>query len=227
MFSDYFICWQPRDVVGGDIYWAEAWGDGLVLAVGDCTGHGVPGAFMSLITTDAMRHAVGEVLPGHTGSFLSTIHDIVQTTLRQNGEKGESDDGMELGVCYFEPLGKEMIFSGARFDLYIVENGQVEIIKPTKRGIGYRGIPSDQSYEEHRVALDKTKSFYLSSDGLIDQVGGPKGRGFGKRRFKELLTELDSLPMSERGDSILHALREYQGIQKRRDDVSVIGFKVD
>ena len=225
LFTDYFIQWEPRDVVGGDIYWASKWGEGTIVVLGDCTGHGVPGAFMSLLTTGAMSQALLKVTQGNCPDFLHYIHNNVQTTLGQNVKTGESDDGMELGVCYFEPNSEEMIFVGAKFDLYIVENGEIEIIKPTKSGIGYCGIAPDQQFNEHRVKLAKGRSFYMTSDGLVDQIGGKRRRMFGKKRFKELLLAIQDQPMNKQKEIIYDTLIEYQGDENRRDDVSLLGFK--
>jgi len=226
LFKDHFILWDPRDVVGGDIYWANMWGNGVVIVLGDCTGHGVPGAFMTLITTGAMERALIETKEGKVGEFLQQIHQMVQVTLGQHGRDGESDDGMELGVCYFEPKGKSMHFASARFDLFIVEDGEVKIIKSTKSGVGYRGIPFDQTFEKHQIDLTENQSIYMTSDGLIDQVGGERARTYGKKRFKDLLLSVQDMPMSEQKEAIYQALVDYQGDQRRRDDVAVVGFRV-
>ena len=226
LLSDYFVLWEPRDVVGGDIYWCRMWGDGLLMILGDCTGHGVPGAFMTLIATGALDNALSEVPKGQVGQLLQQMHQFVQITLGQHGGGSESDDGLELGMCYLGSDMDELTFTGARFELYQVEDGGINVIKGTKCGIGYRGINHAQEFEEHRISNLTGKSFYMISDGLIDQVGGEKKRMFGKRRFRELLLSLQDIPMSEQNDAIYQALVEYQGEETRRDDVSVIGFKV-
>ena len=229
-FKDYFILWEPRDVVGGDIYWAGAWGRGAVFVLGDCTGHGVPGAFMSLITTGAMGRALVEQEAGDCSGFLQHIHRVVQTTLGQNGTHGEADDGMELGVCYIAPDKNQLVFAGARLELYVIGNGEVSVAEPTKKGIGYRGISFDQTYTEHRIDTAGGQRFYLTSDGLIDQVGliaGGRRRMFGKKRFKQLLLSTRDKPMSAQKKAISQALLDHQGTETRRDDVSVIGFRFD
>jgi len=226
LLSDYFVLWEPRDVVGGDIYWCRLWGDGFLIVLGDCTGHGVPGAFMTLIATGALDNALNDVVPGSVGDLMQRIHQIVQITLGQHGEGGQSDDGMELGMCYLGPEMDELTFVGARFELYLLENDTISIIKGTKSGIGYRGISHTQKYEEHQIINLENKIFFMTSDGLIDQVGGERRLMFGKRRFKELLLNLKDRPLADYKHPILEKLLEYQGEQKRRDDVSVIGFKV-
>ena len=118
-----------------------------------------------------------------------------------------------------------MHFSSARFDLFLVENGEITVIKPTKSGIGYRGIPFDQEYSEHHINLMEGQAIYMTSDGLLDQVGGERGRMFGKKRFKKLLLDVQDISMSEQKQAIHQALIEYQGSENRRDDVAVMGFK--
>jgi ABC-type amino acid transport substrate-binding protein/serine phosphatase RsbU (regulator of sigma subunit) len=226
LLSDYMVLWEPRDVVGGDIYWCRPWGDGVLIVLGDCTGHGVPGAFMTLIATGALDNALTEVPIGKVGKLLQRIHQLVQTTLGQHEEGSKSDDGMELGLCYVGPERDEMTFSGARFDLFIIEGNEINIIKSTKSGIGYRGISHTQEFIENKVDSLGQKTFYMSSDGLTDQIGGKKNLMFGKKRFKALLLRIQDKSMNEQKDIMLQALIDYQGEQKRRDDVSVIGFKV-
>ncbi|CCQ75258.1 transporter substrate-binding domain-containing protein [Magnetospira sp. QH-2] len=226
LFTDHFVLWKPRDVVGGDIYWTRMWGDGLLVILADCTGHGVPGAFMTLISTGALDKALTETATGSVGDLVRRIHQLVQVTLGQHGKEGESDDGLELGACFLAPTMDTLVFAGARFELFVSDGLEVEIIRGTKSGIGYRGIPFDQEYRETRVDDVAGKSFYLTTDGMIDQVGGARGRMFGKKRFKSVLLEYFDKPMAVQRDHIHEALIAYQGDQRRRDDVAVIGFRV-
>jgi PAS domain S-box-containing protein len=226
VLSDYFVIWEPRDVVGGDIYWAGAWGSGFLLVLGDCTGHGVPGAFMTLISMGALERARSEIEGGDVGALLARMHQFVQITLSQHYAGGESDDGIELGACYFVPDEPEMTFSGARFELIISDGEEVTTVKGTRAGAGYRGIPYDQVYAETKIEMNPHQNFYLSTDGLIDQIGGEKRRAYGKRRFRELIRTMHDQPFEEQKQKILETLKDYQGPENRRDDVSLIGFKI-
>ncbi len=223
---DHFILWEPRDVVGGDIYWHGAWGSGCLIIVGDCTGHGVPGAFMTLIAIGALERAMSEIEGGDVGNLVSRIHQYIQVSLSQHYDGGGSDDGIELGACYFVPEEREMTFVGARFELFINKSGDISTIKGTKAGMGYRGIPYDQEYQENTIFLGLGDSYYLTTDGLIDQVGGERKRMFGKKRFKDLLIRVQGKPFSVQKELILQSLRDYQGKENRRDDVSVTGFQI-
>ncbi|MDC0336161.1 transporter substrate-binding domain-containing protein [Pseudodesulfovibrio sp.] len=227
--SDSFVVWEPRDVVGGDLYWCESWGRGHIVMLGDCTGHGVPGAFMTLLSTGALERSLLEVPPGDSARLISRMHQMIQTQLGQhrdgNGDAG-SDDGLELGVCYVPSKGKTITFAGARMPLFIDNGETIEVLKSDKKGIGYRGIPLDFEYTNHAIEVTDNLRFFMTSDGIIDQVGGEKGRGFGKKRFISLLESLRDTPLQKQGEKIYAELKTYEGKEKRRDDVSIIGFKL-
>lgn len=226
LFADYFIHWDPRDMVSGDIYWCDTWGNGTLLILGDCTGHGVPGAFMTLIAGGALGRARGEIPAGDVPTLMQRMHQIIQNTLGQNTETGESDDGIELGICYFHGNPQQLTYVGARFDLFVYDGNAVTEIKGNKKGIGYRNVPYTQRYDGHEIPLFTTSSYYLATDGLIDQIGGTNRRAFGKNRFKELLLSVQMLPMAKQKETIQQALDTFRGEERRRDDISVIGFKV-
>jgi len=225
-FREHFVLWQPRDVVGGDIYWSAAWGRGVVFVLGDCTGHGVPGAFMTLITTGALSKALRDVPPGDVAGLVSLTHHLVQTGLGQDTDGGTSDDGMELGVCYIPEDKSCLRFCGARFSLFLLAGGELAEHKGDRRGIGYRGIPLDFPFSTQDFAVVPGQRFFLTSDGLLDQIGGEKRRSFGKKRFMELLLELQAEPLGAHPERIMQSLSAFQGQEKRRDDVSVAGFSV-
>ncbi|MBF0212483.1 MAG: response regulator [Magnetococcales bacterium] len=227
VFADHFIYWDPRDMVGGDIYWCRAWGDGVLFALGDCTGHGVPGAFMTLIVTGAFDRACSEIAPGEVGRLLSRTHQLVQITLKQDTEQGESDDGMELGLCYLMEGQRRMRYAGARFSLFVCPpDGAPFEVKGDKKGIGYRRVPFLQEFSQVEVEVTADRRYYMSSDGLIDQVGSEVRRGFGKVRLLELLGRIGELSMEEQKRIIRKQLLEHQGTESRRDDVSVVGFQL-
>ncbi|CCQ72861.1 transporter substrate-binding domain-containing protein [Magnetospira sp. QH-2] len=224
--AGHFVIWQPRDVVGGDIYWCAPWGEGLLVILGDCTGHGVPGAFVTLLGFGALERAKMEVEPGDLPALVQRMHKLLQTTLGQHLEGGEADDGMELGACYFPADMSAMIFVGARFEVFIVEDTEVREIKGIKKGIGYRSIPADQVYPAQMIPLHSGQRFYLTTDGMIDQVGGERNRMYGKKRFRTLLANIQDRPLPDHRNLVYDALIEYQGDQMRRDDVSLMGLEI-
>lgn len=227
VLPEHFVLWEPRDKVGGDFYFLKPWGLGKMLVLGDCTGHGVPGAFMTLIGNGALEMALLETPPGETGTLLQRSHQLIQQTLNQDTDVGDSDDGMEMGVCYLALRKNKLVYSGARFSLFIVKDGDVREFKGDKSGLGYRNVPQDVVFSKEEMTMEADCTYYLTTDGLIDQIGGEKRVGFGKKRFKRLLLELETVSMSERSQIIYETLEAYQGDEKRRDDVAVLGFKYD
>ncbi len=230
LLDEHFILWKPRDVVGGDIYWGRKWGEGSLVLLADCTGHGVPGAFMTLISSGALDRALLDVPAGDAATLIQRMHRIVQHLLSQDVEVCDddhcSDDGLELGVCYIQPTKDSITFAGAGFPLFYTDGDGMKKIKGDRKGIGYRHIPQDTNWTNRVLDVKKGMSFYMSSDGIFDQIGGPKNRGFGKKRFMKLLDSVKTDPIAEQGDAIYRHLVEYQGDEKRRDDVSAIGFKI-
>lgn len=227
LLPDHFVIWKPRDVVGGDFYWCNSWDKGTLVLLADCTGHGVPGAFVTLIAHGALQQALSVARHGDVGVVIGVMHEIIQLVLGQDSSEGDSDDGLELGICYIPADGKELTYAGARFSLFYQDSdGKVHEVKGDKKGIGYRGIPRESVFTNHSVDCKEGRRFFMTTDGLIDQIGGERRRGFGKKRFINLLYESRVLPIQEIGGELSSAFEDYQGREIRRDDVSIIGFTV-
>lgn len=224
-FQDHFVLWSPRNVVGGDIYWCHKWGDGTLVILGDCTGHGVPGAFMTLIATRALNRALADVPAGSVNGVLQRMNQFIQKTLGQDEGKSESDDGLELGACFISMDKSHMIFAGARFDLFIAHNGDIERIKGTRSGIGYSEITASQVFEETRIDIEPEMSFYMTTDGAIDQIGKESQRKYGTRRFQELLNDVQDMKMRDQKDKLWSVFTDHRGTEPRFDDIAIIGFR--
>jgi len=226
LLANHFVLWKPRDVVGGDFYWCRKWGDGTLVVLADCTGHGVPGAFMTLIAHGALDKSWKMIEPGDVASMVTSTHQIIQSVLGQDKTYGDSDDGLELGACYISN-DHNLIFTGARFSLFYHDKGSdVVEVKGDKKGIAYRHIPQNVLFTNQRIDTQEGRRFILTSDGIIDQVGGEKRRGFGKRRFKQLLMDSENVPLEELGDHLYRELEVFQKGEIRRDDVSIFGFTI-
>ena len=222
--ADHFLIWEPRDIVGGDFFWFQPMNDGYFIIVGDCTGHGVPGAFMTLIAWGMLDRSLTGAQGNKPSLVLAGLHRGVQSLLGQDRESGETDDGLEAGVCFINPSKREMIFAGARFSLWKSGAEDVIEIKGDRNGLGYRRFPREAAFTDLRFPLDGGDAFYLTTDGLIDQIGGSEGRSFGKRRFRELLEHNRGAPMQEQSEFLRQKFNEFQGKEKRRDDITVLGF---
>jgi serine phosphatase RsbU (regulator of sigma subunit) len=221
---DHFLIWEPRDVVGGDFFWVHPAQGGHVVIVGDCTGHGVPGAFMTLIACGLLDRILQAVSPDQPSRILGELHRGLQALLGQDQGEGATDDGLEAGVCFLSEAERRLVFSGARLSLWRTDGGAPDEIKGDRAGIGYRRFAHDTKFTDVPVELANGSRFYMTTDGLIDQVGGPRRISFGKRRFAAFIAEHQARPMPEQAEALRQAVVAYQGGERRRDDLTVLGF---
>ncbi|MBV8650861.1 MAG: PAS domain-containing protein [Alphaproteobacteria bacterium] len=222
---EYFLIWQPRDIVGGDFFWFHRSDGGYFIIVGDCTGHGVPGAFMTLIACGLIDRHLRTLPNPAPGALLSLLHRDLQTLLGQDQHDGETNDGFEAGICFVDSAERRLVFAGAHFSLWRrARDGAIEEIKGDRPGLGYRRQPGQLLFDDHTFELAPGDAFYLSTDGLLDQIGGARRRSFGRRRFVDVLVRIGSRDLATQQASLLAALADYQGAEPRRDDVTVLGF---
>ncbi len=223
---DSFFLWQPRDIVGGDIFMLEFWEDMFLIAVVDCTGHGVPGALMTMLVSSGFKRIImGEGLRD-PARILQRLNMIVKTTLRQDTDYALSDDGLDAAICLVNPKSHRLTFAGARLPLYVVHNGDIKVIKGNRQSIGYKRSNLDFTFTTHDLSVREGVAFYLATDGFKDQTGGQKGFSFGSRRFAKLLQKHSGQPFDQQQAALLQAFNAYQGHYEQRDDVTVVGFRV-
>jgi len=221
---DSFFLWIPRELVGGDIYFTEKFEDGTIIAVIDCTGHGVPGAFMTMIACSGMMRIVRDEGCHAPADILKLLNSMVKTTLGQNTGHALSDDGLDAAVCFVKPQDKALVFAGAKLPLICIRNKETDIIRGDRQSIGYKRSDLNFNYTEHTVRIEKGMSFYMASDGFADQLGGKENRRMGTRHFKNLLGKNSHLPFEKQQELLLQAFNEYKGDNERQDDVTVAGF---
>lgn len=227
VFKQHLIFWEPRDIVGGDIYHYRKCQNGHLIMVIDCTGHGVPGAFMTIIVTGALDQALLEIPTGDPARLLQRINQLVKTILGQDTKTGESDDGFEAGLCLINPSSQKMTYAGARIELWTVLAGELSVLKGDKTGIGYCRTPHDQQFSNHHFYMEDGAQYYLTTDGLIDQIGNQKRRSLGKRRLKKIISDHAHKSMAEQKTEIMTAFSIFQGDEIRRDDITLVGFKCE
>ncbi|MGE4292133.1 MAG: PP2C family protein-serine/threonine phosphatase [Desulfovibrio sp.] len=221
----YFLLWHQRDVVGGDSYWFKPWGNGFFIGVIDCTGHGVPGAFMTLIVQSLLEKALQEGDTSPSG-MLARTNRLIKDALGQNEKGTRSDDGMDCALCHVSPASGRLVFSGANSPLYVVEEGKARCIRGDRCGLGYVRSPRDFVFNDVEVALTPGVRFYMVTDGIVDQVGGPLRLPFGRSRLIRFIEEQWTTPVTGQGEALMACLCAYQGGESRRDDVTVLGFEV-
>lgn len=223
--ADRFLIWEPRDIVGGDFFWFRPVQGGYLVLVGDCTGHGVPGAFMTLIATGVLDRLVQAEAGRGPGRLLARLHRDLQSLLGQDDSaEGTTDDGLEAGLCLVQESERKVVFAGARFSLWQAKDGAVEEVKGDRAGLGYRRVSASIRFNDVALDLERGLDLYMTTDGLIDQVGGPRRRSFGKRRFARFLAEQHERPMQEQAAALKSTFASFQGRERRRDDITILGL---
>ncbi|WP_005035276.1 PP2C family protein-serine/threonine phosphatase [Holophaga foetida] len=230
--TDHALVWQPRDVVGGDCYFFRRLPEGLFGAVVDCTGHGVPGAFMTLIALSFLEQRVtretGKVDPG---LVLGDLNRYIKQVLAQGKEShasgaSRSDDGMDALCFLLSEGGASLRFASARLSLLLVQGGSSELqcLDGERAGIGYVDTPDEAVWSTRHLALEPHSRILLFTDGVTDQLGGPKDIALGRKRLGEWFSMVASRSAREIGEAFLPYFADWQGSQARRDDVTLLAF---
>lgn len=222
----FFALYRPQNIVGGDFYYFRETPAGSFLALIDCTGHGVPGAFMTMAAKAVLDRVLDSSADEAPAAILEEYNRLIKATLHGDNHDAAVDHGLEIGLCRWNGTQGEMAFAGARIHLLRVTEGRVETIASDKQAIGYQSSREDFAYNNHTILLGDASFFYLASDGFLDQSGGENGWGFGRRRFNQLLANISQRPAAEQQAAIEEALAHYQGGAPQRDDITVIGFSL-
>jgi len=234
IFHDKFVFWLPKDIVGGDI-----WGfdilrneDEALLMIVDCTGHGVPGAFVTMIVKSIEREIVAK-LKKHPeydispSKIMSYFNKMMKKLLNQQDKNSVSNAGFDGGIIYYNKKQKIIKYTGAETPLFYVDNSKkLHMIKGDRYSVGYKNCDENYKYSEHILEVEKGMKFYLTTDGYLDQNGGEKGFPFGKKRFKKIIEQYNSLPMNEQRDKFIEAFLEYKQKEEQNDDITVIGIEI-
>lgn len=219
--KEAFVLYLPKDIVAGDFYWTEEVGDTILFAVADCTGHGVPGAMVSVICNNALNDTIKLQSITDPGKILDHTTDLI---LHQF-EKAEEDvkDGMDIGLCAFNRKTRQLKYAGANIPLWIVRDGQVIEIKATRQPVGKYVLR--QKFQTNKIDLVDGDMIYMSSDGFADQFGGNRNKKFMKKNFKNLLIGISNKPIHEQNKVIKNAFSEWKSDNEQVDDICVMGVK--
>lgn len=223
-FPDSFVLFKPKDIVAGDFYWFEQINELTLFAAADCTGHGVPGAMVSVVCSNALNRAVKEFGITEPGKILDKVRELVVETF----QKSETDvkDGMDISLCCYNKKTNQLQWAGANNPLWIVKQTGVELTeyKASKQPIGKVDNPTP--FATHSITLQKNDSIFLFTDGFSDQFGGPKGKKFKYSQFKESLIEINSMPMNEQAAQLNSRIENWKGVLEQVDDILVIGIRI-
>lgn len=223
MFPDSFVFFRPKATVSGDFYWFKELGGKKVIAAADCTGHGVPGAFMSLVGHNVLN-TVTKVFT-KPSQILNNANRLAVDVLRSNDGDSYMRDGMDIALCTIDQKSMTLEFSGAHNPVYIIRNGELIEIESDPFSIGSYDY-NEKEFTNHTVQLQHDDCLYVFSDGYADQFGGPKGKKFMRKHFRKLLQDISHLPMPEQKWRLMDTLDRWQGNQEQVDDILVIGIRV-
>jgi len=233
ILGDHFILFKPKDIVSGDFYWGTRVNEWLIVTVADCTGHGVPGAFMSMLGVSFLNEIIRKKEITKASEILDNLRESLIEALQQKGQTGEQKDGMDIVLCAINITSNELQFSGANNPLYIIRNSNLkpldkknilEEILPDKQPVGiYQNM---KPFTNHVVQLNKGDCIYFCSDGYKDQFGGTKNKKFMAKQLKQLLTDNCLLTMKEQKEVLDTTFENWKGKHEQIDDVTILGLKI-
>ncbi len=224
LVKEYFILFRPRDIVSGDFYWTHRDGNRAIIVAADCTGHGVPGAFMSMLGVSLLSEIVNKDKLFQANLILNRLRDYIKNMLGQTGKKDEAKDGMDMALVILDYDKRQIQYAGAYNPLILIRNHELLEYKGDKMPIGIQ-INEKESFTNHVLEMMPGDTLYIFSDGYADQFGGEKGGKFKIRPFKRLLTEIHKKPMSEQKEILEKILLDWMGDEAQVDDILVIGVK--
>lgn len=222
-FPDSFIFFKPKDVVSGDFYWFKQKSNRRYIAAVDCTGHGVPGAFMSMIANTLLNEIIDNKGIVHPADVLNELKKEIMRSLKQTGADGENKDGLDIALCMLE--GNTLEYAGAHNPLWLFLEGNLIEIKGDNQPVGV-AYKNDKEFTNHVLDVTKTDAFYIFTDGFADQFGGIDGKKFKYSRLKQMITDLCKLPVNEQHKKLASIFDEWKRDLEQVDDVLVIGIKM-
>ena len=220
--KDYFILYKPKDIVAGDFYWLEIKNGKTLFAVADCTGHGVPGAMISVVCNNGLNRSVREHGLTDPGKILDKTREIVIQEFSKSEEQAEMADGMDISLCSIE--GNKLLWAGANNPLWIIRKGKLLEKLPNRKPIGKYPFP--EPFLTHEITLEKDDRLYIFTDGFQDQFGGTKGKKYKVKNLKKLLISISNNPMNEQQGMLNTVFEEWRADLEQIDDICILGLKI-
>lgn len=224
LFSEHFIFFKPKDIVSGDFYWISQKEHKIILTAADCTGHGVPGSLMSMLGITMLHEIVNEKDVMHSEEILNQLRLSIARTLKQEGKPGEQKDGIDMALMIYDAKNHTLEFSGANNPLYIIRDGEMLEYKGNNMPVAFYDNMSD--FTRYTIEMQRGDRVYLFTDGFPDQFGGPDGKKFKYRPFKDMLLEVHDRPMDEQFKILSLVLDEWKGELDQIDDILVMGLRL-
>jgi serine phosphatase RsbU (regulator of sigma subunit) len=224
IIPEHFILHLPCDIVSGDFYYVTRRKNEIIIAVADCTGHGVPGAFMSILGITILKEVINKNYVSTAASILNQIREHVMEALSQTGEDTEQKDGLDMALCSINTENNNLQFAGAFNPVYIIHNNKLLEIQGDRMPIGI-APDEEKSFTNHQYTLEENDLIYLFTDGFVDQFGGPYGKKFKYQQFRNLLLNISLLPVHKQKEQVLDTFQNWKGNLKQLDDVLIIGWR--
>ncbi|MCK4664097.1 MAG: SpoIIE family protein phosphatase [Bacteroidales bacterium] len=224
ILNDYFILYKPKDIVSGDFYWIGKHSNKVIIIAADCTGHGVPGAFMSMLGTAFLNEIINKENKTSPDEILNILRNNVVKALKQEGEESKSKDGMDVAILTLDTGTNKLEYAGANNPFYLIRNKELIETKANKMPVAI--YLKMEPFTKHEIELQTGDSLYIFSDGFADQFGGPKGRKFMYKPFKKLLIEMQGKPMCEQKEILDKTFEDWKNDNEQIDDVLVIGVSI-
>lgn len=220
------IWWVPRDLVGGDFYYIEPVRDGFIVAVADCTGRGVAGAFMTIIAGSELKRIVKDEDCHDPGDILVQLNKRIIKALRQDTKRSLADDSLDIGICVVNRKSRTLAYSGANIDMVYTVDGDVYTLKGDRKSVGSLSSSGHPGYAVQSLSIPGRMSVYIYTDGVTDQLGERSGQRFGSRRLKDLISEYSRLPVSVQCEIIKASSEVYRGGREQVDDMTMVAFEI-
>lgn len=230
LLTNSFILFKPRNIVSGDFYWftevknSETNEKDALFAVVDCTGHSIPGAFMSMVGINCLNSIVGRGI-SETNEILSALHSEIRTALRQP-ETG-NNDGMDIGICIYRKSKKILEFSGGKHPLVYIQNGEITLLKGDSHPMGGSSSEPEIAFTKHEIPIETSTMIYMFSDGYCDQFGGEGDKKFLSANLRKLLHKIHEHPLEEQKEILDTTIEEWRGAYEQTDDILVMGIRID
>lgn len=229
---EHFILFKPREIVSGDFYWMMNKDGKIIIAAADCTGHGVPGAFMSMLGTAFLNEIVTKIVENkhiyslQADEILNQLRNYIIDSLHQTGENIESKDGIDMALCIIDSEKQKIQYAGAHNPLYIIKDGKLEVIKGDRMPVSIHRN-ADKPFTNHELDFKEKDIIYMFSDGYYDQIGGPKMRKLMSKNFQQLLLQIHEQPMEQQKEILDQKFEEWKGDYYQLDDILVIGIRLE